>query len=207
MVHFIGHRQPAPQGQSSQLMHQGLALAAGTLIGEQQPIPAAAIALATRVLRVPFLEHQSQPLGGLAPLAGDGAAVAEDQEMVQVTFGFEATEAQQGSEGFAGTRAGMNQHVPAPGAWIEQPRPQQLDQLALPVARLHRCAWGLLRCGTAGAEVKGGDAHGRHCAGKMRKMSGCAYGVGVRRLYGPAIRTLLGLPRSVPSHRRHGTSL
>jgi hypothetical protein len=57
--------------------------------------------------------------------------VAEHQEALQLALLVQALESQEGAEGFAGTGAGVDQHI---AAALLQAAPQQLDQLNLPLA-------------------------------------------------------------------------
>ena len=59
--------------------------------------------------------------------------MAEDQRALKPAFRAHRLKGQQGPEGLAGTRSGMNQHIASSGlAWI-QPSAQQLNELLLPL--------------------------------------------------------------------------
>ena len=85
--------------------------------------------------RLPFLQLEPKAAGGRQPLAGDGAAVAEHQQVLQAALTLKPLKAQQGAEGFAGAGAGIDQHIV--GSFALEPPAQQRDQLRLPLARLH----------------------------------------------------------------------
>ena len=59
--------------------------------------------------------------------------MAEHHKAIQPLFLVQFVEADQGPQGFAGPRAGMDQHI---CGLLAQARPQQLDQLALPLSGL-----------------------------------------------------------------------
>ena len=94
-------------------------------------------------LGIPGEQAQAEALGGLVPLVGNRAAVAEHHKAIQPLFLVQLVEAEQGPQGFTGPGAGMDQDIgPLPnkphpiGGLLAQPRPQQLDQLALPLSGL-----------------------------------------------------------------------
>ena len=59
--------------------------------------------------------------------------MAEDHKSPQLSFLLHRPKSQQGTQGFACSRAGMHQHVAATGAGRCQASPQQLYQLLLPL--------------------------------------------------------------------------
>ena len=61
--------------------------------------------------------------------------MAEHHKAPQPPLLLQALKAQQGPQGFAGAWAGVDQHIAGAVRLLLQPAPQQLDQLALPLAR------------------------------------------------------------------------
>ena len=169
-------------------------MAGGALVAQQQSIPGRIAPIRSRRSgggravaphRLPVEQPQPKPVRRLVPLQPDRGAVAEHHEPLQPAFALQLAKAQQGSQGLARTRSSVDQHVLAAWPFLHQARPQQLDQLALPLAGLH-----LLRsCSPpAGAgppaELKGKRGgrgiHGGHCGIRSRQqagqMSDLAYG-------------------------------
>ena len=139
VVHLIGNGQPAPLRAGLQLGQQGLQVAPGRLVGDQQAVglpPGVGGAAGVVLAGLPLLQPQLQPLSRLQPLAGDRTAMAEHQKAPQPPLALQALKAEQGTQGLAGAGAGIDQHVVAAGAL--QASLQQLDQLRLPLAGLQR---------------------------------------------------------------------
>ena len=82
--------------------------------------------------------------------------MAEHHEVANPAFPLHGLEAEQGSQGFAGSRPGVDQHVMAPWFGIEQAGSQQLDQPALPLPGSQ--GWGRTTC--CQAQIKGREPHG-----------------------------------------------
>ena len=172
VVHLVGDGQPGAQGVSGPLLLQPLPVARGALVAEQHPMPVGIAAQGARIaLRFPVAQHQAEALGRLAPLPGDRGAVAEHHKALQSPLLVQLLKAEQGAEGLAGTRAGMDQHVLVAGTALHQSGAQQLDQLPLPLPGLQGRRGSSGGCGAIPAaggrsvdEGKGNRAHGPHCA-------------------------------------------
>ena len=182
VVHLVGDCQPGAQGGVGPLLLQPVAVACGALIAEQQAMPAGVggqLGVAQAV--VPLAQVEPQPGRRLLPLAADRGAVAEHHKPLQPPFPPQLLEAQQSTEGLAGARAGVDQHVGAAAAGLAEPGPQQLGELALPQPRLQPLGWHR-RFGARGleAERRPGPLHGRHC-GPRRRLERLACR---RRIYG-----------------------
>ena len=134
MVHLIGDRQPAAGSAAYPMALQQRSLAGGALVAQQLPIPARIVAVGGGI---PVAQPQPKPGCRLMPLQTDRGAMAEHHEPLQPALPLQLAKAQQGSQGLARSRASVNEYVLAPLPLLNQASPQQLDQLALPLAGLH----------------------------------------------------------------------
>lgn len=163
-------------------------MAGGALVAQQQSIPgriAPIRSLAVAPHPLPVEQPQPKSVRRLVPLQADRGAVAEHHEPLQTAFALQLAKAQEGSQGLARTRPSVDQHVLAARPFLHQARPQQLDQLALPLAGLHilRSCSSPARPGLP-AELKGERGgrriHDGHCGVRPRQragqMSDLAYG-------------------------------
>ena len=128
-------------------------LSAGSLVADEPAIDVAV----QLVLTGPELELESQARCGALPLAEDGGAVAEHQGMLESALLLHRLEGQQGAQGFAGSRTGMDQHIASGMGLGLQPSAQQLNELLLPFpwangVTLGPGAKGERRCVDSGAE-------------------------------------------------------
>lgn len=119
--------------------------------------------------------------------------MAEHHTVLQAPLLEQLAKAQQRPQGFACPGAGVDQHILAAGLGLHQPGPQQLDQLALPLAWPHvgQRFIGTAIAGKPPALISGliseliselkregrwWAVHGGHCGARSPQMSDLAYG-------------------------------
>ena len=138
VVHLIGDRQPTAQAARLPLGLQIVEVAGSALVTHQQALPVVVVVAVAGLDRIPAVQAQTQSLGCLLPLQGDRGAVAEHHEAAEHPLTMQLLEAEQRPKGLAGAGAGVDQHILVAAAVLVHPGAQQLDQLALPPAWLHR---------------------------------------------------------------------
>ena len=126
VVHLIGNGHPAANPCLREFLLQPLTMAARALVTEQQAMPVVAFREGPKPqLRIPGEQAQAEALGGLVPLVGNRAAVAEHHKAIQPLFLVQLVEAEQGPQGFAGPGSGMDQYISSVsiGGLLAQARP------------------------------------------------------------------------------------
>ena len=158
MVNLVGDRHPRGGRPALQQALQPGLMQRCRLIAQQQTLIGCCPVQGLGGVERPLDQVQLESGCCLEPLGGDGVAVAEHHEPSDPPVLLQAPDRQQGPQGLARPWAGMDQHVLSLRPPLAQAGAQQLDQLALPLARLQR---------QRPAQVKGDGDHRRiiECSG------------------------------------------